>query len=88
MITITVDANSPAWSPDEETTRYFLNQQIVYLKMLMLHRNYLYLDRIYECFGVAWNPDWDNVCYKVVDGVLHMEAQQGLGDVWFIEITR
>ena len=35
-----------------------------------------------------WNPDLENMCYRIENGPLHMEIEEGLGDVYFIEIDQ
>lgn len=88
MNIITFDTNSPVWTPNEENARFFLDVEIKYLKEVLMTNGYLYLNTIYEGFGVRWNPDWDNICYRAADGELCMEIKQGLGDVYFIEVTQ
>lgn len=29
---------------------------------LIKYRGYIYLNQIYEMFGVEWNPEWENLC--------------------------
>lgn len=87
MKTITFDVNCVE-SPDEAYNRLYLNARCLYLQGLFMSRGYLYLNYIYESLGAKWNPDWENRCYRIENGPLHMEIKEGLGDVYFIEIDQ
>lgn len=86
METITFDVNCVNWSPNGEYNRFYLNSQYQYFQELFMNRGYLYLNYIYEALGAKWNPDWENVCYRIENGPLCMKIKEGLGDVYFIEI--
>lgn len=86
MKTITFDVNCVNWSPNGEYNRFYLNAQYQYFQELCKYRGYLYLNYIYETLGAKWNPDWENVCYRIENGPLCMKIEEGYGDVYFIEI--
>lgn len=88
METIIFDVKSGNWSPNVEYNRFYLNTQRQYIQEIFMNRGYLYLNYIYEALGVKWNPDWDNVCYRIENGPLCMKIEEGYGDVYFIEIDQ
>lgn len=67
MKTIIFDQTSLAWNKDDEFNRYFIRQQVFYILEKLRWRKYLYLNEIYQAFKIAWNPDWENTCYRNVD---------------------
>ena len=88
METIAFDAHCSAWTPNGEYNRLYLNMQCQYFQELCKYRGYLYLNYIYETLGAKWNPDWENVCYRIENGPLRMKIEEGYGDVYFIEIDQ
>ena len=88
MKTITFDVNCAEWSPCGEYNRSYLKTQCQYFQDIFMARGYLYLNYIYECLGAKWNPDLENTCYRIENGHLHMKIEEGLGDVYFIEIDQ
>ena len=88
MKSITFDVNCAEWSPYGEYNRSYLKTQCQYFQDIFINRGYLYLNYIYERLGAKWNPDWENMCYRIENGPLHMEIEEGLGDVYFIEIDQ
>lgn len=68
MKTITFDRKSPFWNNNIEVNKQFLHVSVNYLKDYILARGYLYLNTIYEAFGVRWNPDDENICYQADRG--------------------
>ena len=85
METITFDAHCSAWTPNGEYNRFYLNTQCQHFQELCKYRGYLYLNYIYETLGAKWNPDGENVCYRIENGSLRMKIKEGYGDVYFIE---
>jgi hypothetical protein len=67
MKTIIFDQTSPGWHKHDEFNRLFIQRQCDYLWEKLQYTKYLYLNVIYETFGVAWNPDWENTCYRNAD---------------------
>ena len=33
---------------------------------------YIYLNEIYKCFAIKWNPDDENTCYKKANGPIEI----------------
>ena len=60
---VTFDERSSAWCDDMELNRWFLFQQMSYLKDRCTEKGYLYHNEIYEALGVKWDPKGDNPCY-------------------------
>ena len=48
------------WSPSYKVNKCFIEATINYLRDLIQHRGYLYLNDIYETFGATWDPQEDN----------------------------
>lgn len=67
MVEIHFNSDSVAWSKDMTKNSFFALRQLEYLREKLLHNGYLYLNNVYEAFGVAWSPDNENVCYRNVD---------------------
>ena len=88
METIAFDEYCASWTPNGEYNRFYLNTQCQHFQELFMNRGYLYLNYIYESLGVKWNPDWENTCYRIENGPLRMKVEEGLGDVYFIEIDQ
>lgn len=63
METIIFDHNATAWTKDREINEVFLNYQKDYLVELYLVRGYIYLNQIYEIFGIKWDPTENNPCW-------------------------
>ena len=63
MHTIKFDEHSGFWRKDLDTNLYFVKHQCEYLMEKCKAIGYIYLNDIYQSFGVAWNPNWDNTCY-------------------------
>lgn len=47
-----------------EYNRAFVKVQETDINMILKLRGYIYLNQIYETFGVEWKPIWKNLCYK------------------------
>lgn len=75
MKTIIFDESCVSWTGDPDFDRMLLDSQIDYLKDLCRFKGYLYLDKVYDTFGVAWNPDDDNVCYRQNNGGIDFEVE-------------
>lgn len=57
------------WTSNRDYNVAFLKHLFEYWKDYMKCRGYVYLDKIYESLGVAWNPDNENLCYRKGDTV-------------------
>ncbi len=57
------DGNSVLWTEDFEFNKLFARSRLCYLMDLYRINGYLYLNHIYECFGVMWNPYEENTCW-------------------------
>lgn len=76
MKTIIFDASSITWNADVDYNQRFLYSQENYIKNLFNHRGYIYLNQIYECFGVKWDPKLEhNLCYLVEYGPINLEFE-------------
>lgn len=53
MKTIIFDESCVSWTGDPDFDRAFLDCQIDYLKDLCRFKGHLYLDKVYDTFGVA-----------------------------------
>ncbi len=62
MWEIKFDKNADGWCKYDELNRMFISQQFDYLKLTCEHYGYLYLNRIYESFGVVWDHERYNHC--------------------------
>lgn len=62
-ITILFDANSSQWQEEYEWNKLFVRSQQLYLMDCYKYRGYLYLNTIYEGFGIKWNPYEKNLCW-------------------------
>ncbi len=73
QITITFDAKSRNWEKQHEFNVLFARTQHLYLTELYRYRGYIYLNCIYEAFGIEWNPYEKNLCWIYErDGELDM----------------
>lgn len=88
MKTIVFDSNASYWSKNLEMNRTYLNLQRYYLKDRLIYKGYLYLNEIYDTFGVAWNPDDENVCYRYGKGDFDIQfTGPDLENTWLIKIN-
>ena len=88
MKTIVFDENSVCWRPNMVENNFFLLRQVDYLRERLIAVGYLYLNTIYENFGVMWDPDLENVCYRSKNGLLSIDFKQGQGNTFFITIDQ
>ena len=49
---------------------------------------YIYLNEIYKCFAIEWNPDDENICYKKANGPIEMNYSRIGSDTYEIHITQ
>lgn len=81
----------------QKTSAYFENDTIVclatikcweyYINDLFKVRGYMYMNYIYETFGVEWNPRWENLCF-IYDGRPIVFNTQNNDDGFVIDIER
>ena len=62
--TFIFDEASPYWSHSYENNRSFIEMQTRWIYDLINVQGYMYLNRIYENFGVRWNTDESNDCIR------------------------
>jgi hypothetical protein len=54
---------------DREQNFIFIAIQEDYINDLLKARGYIYLNQIYEMFGVKWRTEWENLCITYEPGV-------------------
>lgn len=69
MKTIIFDELSPYWDREKRANLAVLDQRITHWENRIKLRGYIYLNEIYESLGADWNPDDENVCYRVGSSV-------------------
>ena len=84
-MTIYFDKNSTNWSNCSRLNELFLHHQADYIRNLVKYRGYVYLNQIYELFGIVWDPKCNNPCiedpyFTVVIGL------DDKNDRWIIDI--
>ena len=43
-----------------ELRRYTVMDKLRFIKQIYAHRGYVYLNEVYECLGMKWNPNDEN----------------------------
>lgn len=71
---IIFDSSCFGWSTLEERNLMVIRQQEIWLNDLLRRKGYVYLNEIYEAFGVKWNPKDQNDCI-VYTGVEYLEFE-------------
>lgn len=62
-VSIIFNRKSAAWEIDNpDFNRVFVKAQMEYVKELYRARGYIYLEQIYTCLRIKWNPYNENVC--------------------------
>lgn len=87
MKTIIFDSKSAMWYYDWEYSMMFIKMQIQHLKDTCKYRGYLYLNEVYESFGVAWDPDEENICYKQASGGITFDVEPSGDKTYLIHIS-
>ena len=59
-IKITFDKSSSLWEKDFEFNKLFTKSKVLYIMDCYRTYGYIYLSKIYELFGLKWNPYNDN----------------------------
>lgn len=62
-IGIVFNESSHLWEKEFEFNKLFAKTQLMYLTELYRVKGYLYLNTIYEIFGLRWNPYDKNSCW-------------------------
>jgi hypothetical protein len=75
MKTIVFDERCANWTENIEHDLMFLSMQADYIKEIFVHRGYMYLNQIYEYFGVQWKPNLVNSCYLLKSGPIEFEFE-------------
>lgn len=86
MKTIIFDEKSTAYRKGSPTNLWFLDMQTDYLKDKCFCRGYLYLNEVYETFGITWDPDEENVCYRENEGGINFKVKPRGNDTYSIHI--
>lgn len=73
MVTIIFDERSAKWYKHPDLNETFLVKQSDNLIDECEYRGYVYLNRVYEAFGIEWNPDDENICYRRDNGGIELE---------------
>lgn len=73
MRTIIFDKNAVHWTENADFNLSFVKMRGDYLKGLFIARGYIYLNQIYERFGVGWNPENINDLYLIDDGPIEFK---------------
>ena len=47
---------------NNEYNRHFVRHTAAMILATLESRGYVYLNQVYEAYGVKWNPEWENVC--------------------------
>ena len=68
MRTIIFDENAIHWTQNRDYNLSYAKTRGEYLNDILAIRGYLYLNQIYEKFGVEWNPEDINDLYLIDDG--------------------
>ena len=63
-MTIYFDKECHYWSRNDRSNEHFLNTQMDYIRDLVKHRGYVYLNQIYEILGAKWDTRIDNLCVE------------------------
>lgn len=62
MFEFKLDKNADCWCKNDDMNQTFIKHQFEYLYLTCEHYGYLYLNRIYESFGVKWDHERYNHC--------------------------
>ena len=85
---IIFDKRSLNWDEDQDFNRIFLKQGFKHLGDLCRVRGYLYLNRVYEYFGLDWNPDNENLCFRNKNGPIEFDYELTEENTYKITITQ
>ena len=88
MRTIIFDKNAVHWTENTDYNLSFVKALGDYLKDLFTIRSYIYLNQIYERFGVGWNPENINDLYLTDDGPIEFKFKSTDEDSILIRIKQ
>lgn len=75
MKIIVFDNNSAHWTKKNDDNLKFLQMIGHHCQDLFNSRGYMYLNQIYELFGIKWNPALVNSLYLVGSGPIVFEFE-------------
>lgn len=75
MKTIIFDEGSANWTSKPELNIEYLKAKRSYIFTLFNYRGYMYLNQIYENFGISWNPKLISSLYLATSGPLIIEFE-------------
>ena len=62
------DTGNPSWVWSKEWNCIFIEKTMDRLGVTLRSKGYVYLNEIYEAFGVKWDPQRDNLIYIRIKG--------------------
>ena len=72
---------------DQEYNRLMVTAQCNHINDVFKARGYVYLEYIYGCFGLIWNPLDENICFIRKDGIIDLKATEVDGNGYEITFT-
>lgn len=88
MRTIIFDENTIHWTQNRDYNLSYVRTRGEYLNDILTIRGYLYLNQIYEHFGVEWNPEDTNDLYLIDDGEITFKFESIDENSILIRITQ
>ena len=70
------DETCCGWDTHMECNGLYMEMQRQYLNEKLNQRGYVYLNEVYESFGAKWDPEDDNLCYRIECGSIEMKFIQ------------
>lgn len=89
MLSFTFNSASAAYATkSREDNRFFISIGERNVNDVLKYRGYVYLNQIYEYFGVKWDTERENLCYtyKSDDSLLKFAIARENGDGFDIDI--
>lgn len=86
MKTIMFDKNATYWENDINDNLCFVRMRGRYISDLLTVRGYLYMNQIYEHFGIKWNPEDLNELFFADNGPIYFEFEHVGGNNILIHI--
>lgn len=75
MKTIVFDENSILWTKKPKLNNEYLKAKRDFICTMFDYRGYMYLNQIYENFGIKWNPGLVNCLYLATSGPLTIKFE-------------